>query len=131
MDQPQVTIDQLVEKYLELRTGLERIAEEAKQKSAPLAKAMEVISGVLMERAKRAGVQSFKTSSGTAFITTKTHCGVADWDRFIGFVQENGATNFLNKAVNKTAVQEYINAHEVPPPGVNWTVSKEIQVRRS
>ena len=127
----EVTIDTIVAKYVELRDGIDRIKAEAKAKVEVLERAQEQLESVLMKRAQAQGVSSFKTAAGTAFITTSAKCGVADWDAVLRYVEENRAYNLLNKAVNKTAVQEYINANEVPPPGVNWSVSKEIQVRRS
>lgn len=131
----EVQIEQLVGKYVELRDAVERITAEAKdalaKQVAPMQNAMQVIQGELMKRANAQGVTSFKTSAGTAFITTKTECGVQDWDATIAHILETGNTALLNHAVNKTAVQQYINLHEKLPPGVKWNVTREIQVRRS
>lgn len=126
----QVDIDSLVKKYVELRDAIDAVNAEAKKRVTVLEEAQEVIASVLMKLAKEQGVTSFKTESGTAFIATKDHAGVADWPRVLEFIEQNKAWNLLNKAVNKTAVKEYISQHETPPPGVNYTVVQEIQVRR-
>lgn len=126
----QVDIDSIIKKYVELRDAIDAINAETKKKVAVLEEAQETISSVLMKLAKEQGVTSFKTESGTAFIATKDHAGVADWNRVIEYIQQHGAWNLLNKAVNKTAVKEYITKNETPPPGVNYTVMQEIQVRR-
>lgn len=126
----QVDIESIIKKYVELRDAIDAVNAEAKKKVAALVEAQDTISSVLMKLAKEQGVTSFKTESGTAFIATKDHAGVADWPRVIEFIEQNKAWNLLNKAVNKTAVKEYIDQHEIPPPGVNYTVMQEIQVRR-
>lgn len=126
-----VDIEATVRKYIELRDACEKIDKEAKERKAPLAAAMDTIEAVLMKIANEQGVTSFKTLAGTAFVTTVSRCGVSNWDETLQFIRDNDAFNLLNKAVNKTAVQEYIDAHETPPPGVSWTVMREVQVRRS
>jgi len=127
----QIDINAIVKKYIELRDAAERITKEAKTKVAELEAAQDTLASVLMKLAQEQGVTSFKTDAGTAFIATKTHAGVADWNRVVEYIKANDAFNLLNKAVNKTAVQEYIQKHETPPPGVNWTTMQEIQVRRT
>lgn len=127
----QVDINAIVAKYIKLRDAIDRINKEAKAKVADLEGAQKTLESVLMKLAQEQGVSSFKTDAGTAFIATKTHAGIADWARVVEYIEANKAWNLLNKAVNKTAVQEYINQHETPPPGVNWTTLQEIQVRRT
>lgn len=126
----QVDIDSIIKKYVELRDAIDAVNAEAKKKVAALEEAQETIASVLMKLAKEQGVTSFKTESGTAFVSTKDHVGISDWARTIEYIEQNKAWNLLNKAVNKTAVKEYIAQHEIPPPGVNYTVMQEIQVRR-
>ncbi len=127
----QIDINAIVQKYIDLRDAIDRINKEAKAKVAELESAQDTLASVLMKMAQEQGVSSFKTEAGTAFVATKTHAGIADWNRVVEYIDQNKAWNLLNKAVNKTAVQEFINKHETPPPGVNWTVVQEIQVRRS
>ena len=126
----QFDIDAIVKKYVDLRDSIDAINKETKARVAVLEEAQGALASVLMKLAKEQGVSSFKTDSGTAFIQTKTYAGVADWSRTIEYIKANDAYYLLNKAVNKTAVKEYIDKHETPPPGVNWTVEQEIQVRR-
>lgn len=126
-----IDIGAAITKYVELRDDLERIEKEAKLKKEPIAQAMETIASVLMKLANDQGVKSFKSAAGTAFIKATSRCGVGNWDETLKHIVENNAYNLLNRAVNKTAVEEYITAHEVPPPGVTWTVMNELQIRRA
>jgi hypothetical protein len=124
------TIEQIIEKYLDLREQIERINAETKAKLEPINKAMEGIESYLMATANTTGQTQFGTTAGTAFITTSNQCGVADWEAVKKYIEENKAWHLLNKAVNKTAVGEYVDQHQTPPPGVKWAAIKVIQVRK-
>lgn len=128
----QANIDQIVAKYVEFRDALDRKQKALDAELAPMKAGMVTIENYLMDLANKTGQTKFGTPSGTAFITTKTGCNVADWDVVKKFVLDNNAWNLLNKAVNKTAVGEYMDANnQQTPPGVNWTTMKAIQIRRA
>lgn len=127
-----IKIDEIVEKYIKLRDESDRIAARAKADLEPVAAAMKGIETYLMALAQKTGQTKFGTKAGTAFITTKTGCNVGDWDTALGFIREQNAWHLLNKAVNKTAVGEYMEANQgQTPPGVEWVALKAIQIRRS
>lgn len=128
---PTVTVDSIVKKYIELRDSCEQKANALKKELEPLQAAMKGIETYLMALATQTGQTKFGTEHGTAFITTKTGCNVADWNATLDYIKTSDAWHLLNKAVNKTAVGEIVEATGTPPPGVNWTVMKEIQIRRS
>ena len=79
-----------------------------------------------------AGEQQFKTAEGhMTFFTTKDSVKVGDWDgATLPFIIQNNAYHLLNQAVNKTAVKEYIEAHQTPPPGVEYVSFKDLSWRR-
>ena len=127
---PQPNIDDVIGKYIDLRDSVERENAALKDKLAPMQAAMKTIETYLMQVAITTGQTKFGTKHGTAFITTKTGCNVADWDAALRFILD-GHTHLLNKAVNKTAVGEYIEKNGSPPPGINWVAMREIQIRRA
>lgn len=124
-------VDAIIKKYIEMRDTIERKTKELANELAPINAAMKGIETYLMALANQTGQTKFGTESGTAFVTTKTGCTVADWSATLAFIQSNNAWHILNKAVNKTAVGEIVEKTGNPPPGVNWVAMKEIQVRRS
>lgn len=127
-----VDIETIIKKYIDLRDDLERIDAESKAKKAPVEAAMETLANVLLKLSNdQGGVKSFKTNSGIAFRQKVTRASVQNSDLLFEHVKATGDFHLLPKAVNKTAVQDYINTHEKPPPGVGWTVMHEMQVRRS
>lgn len=125
-----VDIEAVVRKYVECRDACERIDKETKGRKAPLEAAMKTLETVFMKLCNDQGVTQFKTDAGTAFIQTVTRCASPDFEATLKHIVDTGEFNLLNRSVNKTAVAEYIEKHEQPPPGVSWTVSREIQVRR-
>jgi hypothetical protein len=133
-DQPQqqaVNVSALLDKYIELRDGVERINKKAKDEAAPLVKAMETIETYFMKLANETGQTQFGNDSVVAFTTTKTGCNIADKERYKAWLLEDPARwRTLTLTANKTAIAEHIGAAGTPPPGINWTVMKDIQIRR-
>ena len=124
-------VDALVEGYIKLRDAKAELKAEYERNLAPIEQAMDKIEVKLMHALDSQGLEAMKTAAGTAFVTTKTSCGIADWDSYINFVREHGLWNMLNHAANKTAVDEYRQANNDLPPGVNWRVERVVQIRRA
>lgn len=124
-------IDALVEGYIKLRDAKAELKAEYERGLAPIEQAMNKIEIKLMQALDSQGLEAMKTAAGTAYATTKTSCGVADWDSFLGFVKEHELWNMLNHAANKTAVDEFRQANNDLPPGVNWRTERVVQIRRA
>ncbi len=67
---------------------------------------------------------------GTAYRTSRVSTTIQDWESFKDFVVAGQAWEFLEKRVNKTAVEEYKEEHGDLPPGVNWKESFTVNIRR-
>lgn len=120
----------IIDKYIELRDAVDAINAEAKAKTAEMKKAMEGIEAYMMQLSVETGQTNFGSESGTAFLTTETHCSVADFEQVLKFAADNGMWNILTKGVSKTVVAEYLDKTGQLPPGVNWSAHKAIQIRR-
>lgn len=125
-----IKVDALVEKYVKLRDFKEAQERDMKEKVAKVKEIMDGIEGELMTFLNQTGQESANTKAGTFFKRTTTKCSVADWDVIFEFMQKNDLFNFLNHAVNKTAVEEYIGLNNAVPPGVNVTREVAISVNR-
>lgn len=132
-DKPAVNIEEVIGKYIDLRDACDRENNALKDRLAPMQAAMKTIEAYLMNVANATGQTKFGTERGTAFVTTKTGCNIADKESFKAFVQSDpGNWRLLTLSANKTAVAEYIEKGTgTPPPGLNWVVMKDIQIRRS
>jgi hypothetical protein len=98
-----------------------------------------------------AGLQQYKIASGDqAFFQAKDSVSAGDfeatldyivaappltgyeavWAEILKHIRAAGNWQLLNKAVNKTAVKEYIEVNKAPPPGVKYDSYRDLQWRR-
>jgi hypothetical protein len=126
-----MTIDEIIEKYVALRDKKARIKAAFQEKTGEIDQAMTQIENLLLKQLQDMGVESFKTKAGTAYTSTRTSASVADWEVFLGFVQDNQAWEMLERRASKTAVDEYRKTTDDLPPGVNWREERVVNIRRS
>lgn len=124
-------LEQLIEKYLQLRDKKKVFKEEYDAKVAALDEAMSRIENFMLAEMQKSGLKNLPTGAGTAYMSTRTAATVADWDALLGFVRQNDLWTMLEKRVNKTAVDEYVAANDDLPPGVNLTQAVVVNIRRS
>lgn len=125
------TIDRAVIDYISLRDKKKQLDDAHSERMVPLVKAMEKIEVFLSEKGRELGTDSFKASSGgTAFKSKKTRGGLESWDTFFAWCVENQQWHFLNRAVSKRAIEDYLAEHGELPPGTTWEEWEEWQVRR-
>lgn len=125
-----VNVDDVISAYMKLRGQKDAIEKDAKEKVSHIKVKMEKLEAWIKEQADSQGVTSFKTPSGTAFLTTTDFATVADWDAMISFVIENEAYDLLEKRVSKTAVRGYIDQTKAVPPGVTYGTRLDVNIRR-
>lgn len=122
--------DQLVGAYIELRDRRAERKAKFNNEDADDKGKQEKIEGLLLARLQEGGMESIRTSRGTAYRSTRVSATVADWDSFFSFVKSQEAWEMLERRCSKEAVKEYKEANEALPPGVNWTAEATINVRR-
>ena len=125
------TVEQVVETYLKLRRKKEAVENETKAKVAAIKDSMTKLESWLMQKADEDGVTSFKTTAGTAFVTTTDFANVADWDAVLTFIKENDAFDMLEKRVSKTAVRAHMDETGDVPPGITYGSKIGINVRKA
>lgn len=125
-----ITVDKVVKAYIKLRNEKDAIMEKAKQECEEISANLDKLELWLRERSVEQGVDSFKTPHGTAFIVEKDYASVSDWPALLAWVRENEAFDVLTRGVSKTVVREYIQENNTQPPGVNYGVKREVQVRK-
>jgi len=123
-------IDQLIDKYIQLRDRKSEIKERYETAVAQIDEAMEKVENVILAHLNQHNVDSVAGSTGTAFKQSVTSATVQDRDAFMAYVRENDAWHLLDARANKTAVAEYKRDKEAIPPGVNWREEIVVRVRR-
>ena len=126
-----MSTDALIAKYIEIRDRKEELARVHKANVAKLDEALGRIEKHLFDVLTTQGAESLNTQAGCAFKTKRTSATVADWDAVLDYIKANERWDFLDRRVNKTAVQEFRDEHDDLPPGVNWIEDTVVQIRRA
>jgi len=126
-----LTVEQVVGTYIKLRRKKEALENQVKADVDAIKASMGKIEAWLMEKADADGVTSFKTTAGTAFVTTTDFANVADWDAVLTFIKSHDAFDMLEKRVSKTAVRAYMDESGDVPPGINYGTKIGINVRKA
>lgn len=124
------TVNDAIAAYMELRRKKERIEADMQDALKKLKGTMTMIESWLMEKADNDGVSSFKSSAGTAFLTTVDFAQVTDWDATLEFIMKHNALHMLEKRVSKKAVREYIEEASEVPPGIHYGKKLTINIRK-
>ena len=123
-------VEEVIGAYMKLRNQKEVIEAAAKAEVKVFKEKMYKMEAWLKQKADEDGVTSFKTDSGTAFLTTTDFAAVADWDAVLTFIRDNDAYDMLEKRISKMAVRGYIEANKSVPAGVNYGTKLDINIRK-
>jgi hypothetical protein len=126
----QANIEAIIAKYITLRAEVDKRTNALKAELKPLNEAMEAIETYFLALINTTGQTQFGTSVGTAFKTTKTGCNIENKSEFLAHLKKEDAWHLLTLSANKTAVGEYIDQHNVAPPGIKWTAITAVQIRK-
>lgn len=90
------------------------------------------IEAEVLRRFNERGIDNVSARGiGTAYKSTRASATIGDWDAFIDHVKTNAAWELLERRANKTAVEQFKDANEDLPPGVNWSETQTVNFRRS
>ncbi|WP_020095734.1 hypothetical protein [Methylobacterium sp. 285MFTsu5.1] len=121
-----------IAKYLQLRDKIKAIKDRHKAELAPYNEAKEVLEGMFLRHLNTVGSDSSATKGvGTVYRTTKRSATIQDIEEFRKFVLANGAWDLVDFKANAPAVADFVEQSAAPPPGVNFSQSFEVGVRRS
>ena len=123
-------LDDYVEKYIQLRDKKAELKKEFTAKTANIDEILDKIEALILKTFNETGLSSISTDFGTAFVSSRSSATVADWDSFFQFVQEGKNWDFLERRCSKEAVVQYKAANEELPPGINWSETKTVSIRR-
>jgi len=119
-----------VEQYVKLRDKIKQIKDEQKKILKPYNETLEQLNALLLAHLNGLNGNSVSTDAGTVYRTEKKSASLADAEAFMEYVIANNAFDLLDRKANVTAVEDHINEHNAPPPGVNFQSTFEVGVRR-
>jgi hypothetical protein len=125
------SIDARVDQYVQIRDMIRDMEKKHEEAIKPYKDALEQLASVLLNHLNTTGLESARTASGTVYRSERVSATIQDvsafWDHVVG--SENW--DLIDKRANKTAVSEYVKYYGNAPPGVNYTVSHVVGVRRA
>lgn len=124
-------IDEIIAKYIVLRDKKAVLKASYDASVADIDNALSRIEGHLLTKMQEQGLKSMPTPAGTAYIQHRTAATVADWPAILSYIQANALWSMLEKRVSKIAVEEFKSANDELPPGINWSESIVVNVKRS
>lgn len=120
-----------VEQFVKLRDLIKQKNDEHKKLMKPYNETLEQLNALLLAHLNGLNGNSVATDAGTVYRTEKKTASLADAEAFMEFVIANGAYDLLDRKANVTAVEDHIKEHNAPPPGVNFTSTFTVGVRRA
>lgn len=126
-------IDQMIDKYLQLRDKKAEMETAHKGAIAPINQALDKIEAFILSEMQTNGSTSLSVKGvGTAYQSQRTSITVAEWDSYKTWIsQQEDPYRYVDRKANKTAVEEYIAEHQDLPPGLNLRRELTVNVRRA
>jgi hypothetical protein len=121
----------MVGQYIKLRDRVAEMKAEFTKSVEPFNSAMADLENAFMEQMQQLGLDSLKTSEGTAYQAMQTSVTTADRNAFLAFLLETQAWHLLDIRAAKVAVSEAVEGGEPLPPGLNMTKRLIVNVRRT
>jgi hypothetical protein len=125
------SIDELVEQMVKVRDKLKEADDAHKAKTKVARDYKEQLEGRLLSKLNDVGGEAVKTAHGTVYRTTRRSATIADGDVFRQFVIANEAFDLVDWKANANAVDDFIKQETTPPPGVNFSTTFTVGVRRA
>lgn len=130
-----------VSQYVRLRDKIKEIKDRHKAELKPFIETQAQLNALILGLLDQAGAESVRTDSGTAYKTLDRSATLADRSAFWEYVQAEQAWHLIDYKANVTAVADFIADKAeaaktdplvvpAPPPGVNYSETWEVGVRR-
>jgi len=127
---PTVDISKRVDQYVRLRDLIKAKEDEHKAAMKPYKEMLDKLNSVLLDHLNTINGESVRTDTGTVYRTEKKAASLADPDAFMRYVIGSEAWDLLDRKANVTAVSDFIEENNAPPPGVNFSTTYVVGVRR-
>lgn len=131
MSDKEPNVGDVIKTYMTLRNKKADLEADVKEQVQAVKDKMTKLESYLKVKMDEAGLTSFKSDHGTAFLTTTDYANVADWDEVVQFIKDNEAYDLFEKRVSKMAVRGYIEQNKTVPPGVNYGTKLSVNIRKA
>jgi hypothetical protein len=125
-----VDIEKRAAQFIKVRDLKSEMEDRHKEELRPLNEALDSLKAVFAEHMSALSVTSMKTVSGTIAFKSKASATLSDASAFWNYCVTQGAFDLIDKKANVTAVRDFVDTNGVPPPGVNFSVFRDVSVTR-
>jgi len=120
----------LVAAYVRLRDARNDLKHKFEEQDAEYKAKLDKIEQALLDLTKEHGLDSIKTSHGTASRVVQTRYWAPDWDAFTKFLDQDGSYDLLERRIHQGNFKQFLeNNPDIKPP-VNADSRYSIRVRR-
>lgn len=124
-------INKLIKAYRRIRDARAELKAEFMKKDEDLKQQLEIIENSILAHMQEMNVSSLKTDDGVAYRVMSTMPTVRDWGSFFNWVRETGNADFLERRVRRSSIEEWMEEHDQPPPGIDVFRKYDVRVRKS
>lgn len=125
-----VTVKDVIKGYVKLRDRKNELKKQHTEELVPINEKMELVEGWLMRDLLTRGVESERTTEGTAYLQKNSKATVKDRDAFLEFVIEHKMWDLLENRVAKSVVVDHLENTGEVVPGVNFETTQVVRIRR-
>lgn len=125
------TLQEAIDLYISLRDEKEQLSKELKERLKPIDEKMSKIEAKVLQAFDKLGTDSVKTNAGTAYVSRKTSVTTADKESFLKYIKENEEWGLLDVRPLKASIEQYREANDDIPPGLNWREEITVNFRRA
>ena len=127
-----IDIAKRIGQYVALRDKKKAIQDKHKAELKPYNDALETLEMVMLGYLNQINTDNTSAKGvGTVYKTIKKSASIADGAEFQRHVIGTESWNLIDWKANATAVETFMQEHEQPVPGVNFTQHVTVGVRRA
>ena len=123
-----ISLESLIRVFNKMRDKKEGLDSEVKALEHKMAAIKVAINDMMREE----GMESIRTTAGTAYRTLKTTYSPTDWGIMHNFIMERHLPDLLEKRLHQGNMKKYLEENpEDVPPGLNSLMEYSVTVKRS
>jgi len=125
-------IRDLIKRYIDIRNGRNELREKYDVADGKLSAKLDEVKRQLLNFCEENNLNGLKTPEGSLSVTDKTSYWTDDWDSLREFVLEHGVTEFFEKRLHQSNIQEFLEDNpELVPKGLSVRKEHTISVRKA
>ena len=130
-DEPNVPTNKLVRVFIKLRDKRAEMKRAFEEQDDELKGKQRQVENELLRRAQEEGVEGFKTTEGTTYISEEKHVSIADPDTFKTFLaDEDDPYLYYEQRPSLGRIVEFQKGHDGNlPPGIRMFRENRMRVR--